>query len=236
MILRLLSKIKYRGVAMVEYAVLLAFVCVVAAFFEPSNGISGGVNNIIGNLIGVFDGNTTDKKPVKNRFGETAGVLSEEWLKDNMLAVLETENLSWNREQELTEKQQALVNSIANELGVDPNNITVIKRTGNNPPSGVDEYGYKWFGTYLDIYVDKKLTDADSGKRFDMMTYAYGYYSKDPTTNAIRNEKAQLLYVEKYNGILRDSGDTGTRKNQTYLYGEYYASKPKGQEVYDKFN
>lgn len=61
MLLRLLSKIKYRGVAMVEYAVLLAFVCVVSAVFFDDGGIEKGIEGSINKVLAIFDQNTKEK-------------------------------------------------------------------------------------------------------------------------------------------------------------------------------
>lgn len=47
MLIRVLHRIKHRGVAMVEYAVLLAFIVSASAFFTPDNGISSRISSTI---------------------------------------------------------------------------------------------------------------------------------------------------------------------------------------------
>lgn len=51
----LLGKIKQKGVAMVEYAVLLAFVAVVAGVFMDGDGLKGGIQGSVDKVLAVFD-------------------------------------------------------------------------------------------------------------------------------------------------------------------------------------
>ena len=44
-----------RGVAMVEYAVLLAFVCIVAAVYMSDGGLKGGIDNRISSTVSMIN-------------------------------------------------------------------------------------------------------------------------------------------------------------------------------------
>lgn len=61
------SKMGQRGAALVEYAVLLAFVAVIGAAFLDEGGLSQSINNIIdaiGRLLISADSQATKANPV----------------------------------------------------------------------------------------------------------------------------------------------------------------------------
>ena len=208
------QKIKNKGVLLVEYAVMLAFVVAIGGIFLDHTGIADSINKTVLEVNYVLNGG----KPVKNRLQE--GMISMEWLEENMLTVAGVGNFKWTDDYAaMSADQRALIDSIAKDLGVDPNNITVIKRTGAWRYEG-DTTGPRWHTTSLDVYVGGNFTEADMKSWYPMSTYTYGYYGLDG--NKYVQEKTQLLYVETYTGQPRNldntSGDT-FRKDRSIIYG-----------------
>ena len=52
-----------RGVAMVEYAILLAFVCIVAAVYMSDGGLKGGISSRIEKTVSVLNTDTATTTP-----------------------------------------------------------------------------------------------------------------------------------------------------------------------------
>lgn len=55
MLMRILQRTKKRGIAMVEYALMLAFVCIVAVVFISDSSIPKSINNIVARAASLFN-------------------------------------------------------------------------------------------------------------------------------------------------------------------------------------
>lgn len=81
--IRMLHKIKYRGVAMVEYAVLLAFVAIVGVCFISENGIASNISAVFVKVDKLLAGEKDD--PVAaliKKFNEvmTSSAMDHTWV------------------------------------------------------------------------------------------------------------------------------------------------------------
>lgn len=73
----MLNKIKYRGAAMVEYAIILAFVCIVGAvYMSNSNGIASAMDKEMKQIASLLDGNDSPTKKKVNIMKDNINVYS----------------------------------------------------------------------------------------------------------------------------------------------------------------
>lgn len=234
MLIRILHKIKYRGVAMVEYAVLLAFVATVGAVFLDDNGFYNGINSAVKNVTKYFlsfderfQNNTSQKftefgdilKEVHDKNKDSDRDASGNRPKDYLNAVFN--KLANNAEisfSELSDEQKAALAKVG--LGVE------------NFPNGAfykDALG-RWYATWSGEDLSKKK-EGDSVK---VITYSLSGGAGGANAAGFYVGEAVYKNGSITNDRIRYDTDKGmskkTNENSTY---NYYSTSTAAQEAYD---
>ena len=155
-----LRKLGKRGVAMTEYAVLLAFVAAIGGSFASDNGLSGSINAAIGkakdaiNLVIGGESNSVNSKytflegtePYKSSVSSVVDKLYDKFNKEGKLLA----SISWD--------DDGNINRVSYYIDSDPNNkqYSNLEETSNVS----SEYGASQLG---DVLGSSSMTPVNNG-------------------------------------------------------------------------
>lgn len=210
-------KLKQKGTMFVEYAILLAFVAIVAAVFLDDHGLDNSISGTVNKLVLKLDGEKTDAEKIPVKTYGTGKGLSLEWLESeatrsllkNVGQTYPTYNDSTYAGYQDNQYRNQLKEELAQQLGVNSNDITMTYDNGSdrlmyavNQNGGPLSYGQTKVPTTIIAYnkdgsVNQIHTDISTFQGWPSTTTNSFYADKAGFWNSTRAENVNIAYKKE---------------------------------------
>lgn len=206
----LFKKINYRGVAMVEYAVLLSFICVVAGVYFSVNGIDYGIDQQVNKIVALLDGNNNPAKKEVNIMKDNINVYAGECTKGSSGI---RDSAPWQMTFRTNEDGLYLLDpSSTYDFTIDTSKAEGIAFTG------ADAYGFTMQlftnnsdGTHYSLLDSASNTLAPSAGQSALSLYDNGFVYYDSPSNAYTASDGTKIYATSSGSIITYRINTGDK-------------------------
>ena len=164
----MLKKLKHKGVAMVEYGVLLAFVCGIGGLYMSDTSLSASIDNTITKVVKLLEGEdavTSFKKKLEEKFLNKLHAPDKE--SGDEFYTLGKAIVS-NKSNDVAHYFQDFADENKPKIIIFPYNREVLKPWLDSLPKSLEGVD----GLYTDKVMSVNFTDPQTSKKYEIQ-YAY---------------------------------------------------------------